>query len=190
MLNLHVANVAGVIFCCILLLIAGSELVSANPSTLKRMKQAHMGIAGEKYVASTTFRRSGAGVPTPTWIVPLDGGRVGFWTSSRAGKYKRLCNDPRINMQPCNGCGRVRKKSRRVEGTAKLVTSGPEFDAIQAKVRDKYRFMVPLFRFVNALCHPGKGPSHTATSASSSPLLTNPKDPRTSKTLSDRKLFS
>jgi PPOX class probable F420-dependent enzyme len=157
-LNLHVANVAGVIFCCILLVIAGSELVFANPSTLKRIKQAHMGIAGERYVASTTFRRSGAKVPTPTWIVPLDGGRVGFWTSSRAGKYKRLCNDPQINMQPCNVRGRVRKESRKVEGTAEMVTSGPEFDAIQAKVRDKYGFMVPLFRFINTFCHLGKGP--------------------------------
>ena len=117
-----------------------------------------MGIAAERYVVSTTFRQSGAEVPTPTWIIPLDGGRVGFWTSSRAGKYKRLCNDPRIHMQACNVRGQVRKKSPKVEGTAELVTSGPEFDAIQTKVREKYRFMLPLFRFLNTLRHLGKGP--------------------------------
>jgi hypothetical protein len=49
-----------------------------------------MAISDEKYVATTTFRKSGTPVPTPTWIIALDGGRVGFWTSSRSGKYKRL----------------------------------------------------------------------------------------------------
>jgi PPOX class probable F420-dependent enzyme len=116
-----------------------------------------MGIAGERYVASTTYRRSGAEVSTRTWIVPLDGGRVGFLTSSRAGKYKRLCNDSKINMQPCNFRGRIRKKSRKLEGTAKLVFSGPEFDAIQTEIRDKYKLMVPLFRFVNTFSHLGRG---------------------------------
>jgi hypothetical protein len=33
-------------------------------------------ISDEKYVSSTTYRKSGAAVATPTWIVPLDGGRV------------------------------------------------------------------------------------------------------------------
>jgi hypothetical protein len=45
-----------------------------------------MAISDEKYVATTTFRKTGAGVATPTWIVPLSEGRVGFWTSSGSGK--------------------------------------------------------------------------------------------------------
>ena len=36
-----------------------------------------MTLSGEKYVSATTYRRSGAAVPTATWIVPLDGGRFG-----------------------------------------------------------------------------------------------------------------
>jgi uncharacterized protein len=55
-----------------------------------------MTISDEKYIASTTYRKSGAGVPTTTWICALDGSRVGFWTSSASGKYKRLRNNSKF----------------------------------------------------------------------------------------------
>jgi uncharacterized protein len=116
-----------------------------------------MTVSDEKYVASTTFRKSGAAVPTPTWIVPLDDGRVGFWTSSASGKYKRLRGNPRITLQPSDSRGRVKAGSAPQEGTAELVTSGPEFEAIQARVRAKYGFMVVMSRFFNTLGHLGKG---------------------------------
>jgi PPOX class probable F420-dependent enzyme len=116
-----------------------------------------MAISDGKYVASTTYRKSGAAVPTPTWIVPLDAGQVGFWTSSASGKYKRLRNNPKITLQPSDGRGRVKAGSTPVNGTVALVTSGPEFDAIQAKVRAKYGAMVTMARFFNTLGHIGKG---------------------------------
>jgi PPOX class probable F420-dependent enzyme len=116
-----------------------------------------MTISDEKYVASTTFRGSGAAVPTPTWIVPLDDGRVGFWTSSASGKYRRLRRNPQITLQPADSRGRVKAGSAPSPGTAELVTSGPEFDAIQARVRAKYGFMVAMSRFFNAVGHLGRG---------------------------------
>ena len=96
-------------------------------------------------------------MPTPTWIVPLDGGRVGFWTSSRSGKYKRLRNNPKITLQPSDARGRVKDGAAPVEGTVELTTSGADFDAIQSKVRAKYGFQVPVSRFFNTLGHLGKG---------------------------------
>ncbi|HTR94422.1 MAG TPA: hypothetical protein VMI73_22020 [Trebonia sp.] len=36
-----------------------------------------MAIGDEKYVSTTTYRKSGAAVQTATWIVALDGGN---WT--------------------------------------------------------------------------------------------------------------
>jgi uncharacterized protein len=115
-----------------------------------------MTISDEKYVASTTYRKSGAAVTTPTWIVALDGGQVGFWTSSASGKYKRLRNDHRITLQPSDARGRV-KAGAPVDGTADLVTSGAEFDAIQRKIRAKYGVMTQISRFFNTLGHIGKG---------------------------------
>jgi PPOX class probable F420-dependent enzyme len=116
-----------------------------------------MAITDEKYVASTTFRKSGVAVPTATWIVELDAGRAGFWTSSASGKYKRLRNDPRITLQSSDMRGRVKQGSSPVAGTVQLVTSGTDFDAIQHKVRAKYGAMVSLTRFFNTLGHIGKG---------------------------------
>src|SRR5208282_3672388 len=96
----------------------------------------------EKYVASTTYRKSGVAVPTATWIVPLDAGKVGFWTSSASGKYKRLRNDPRITLQPADNRGKVRPGTSPVNGSVELITSGPAFDAVRSKVQAKYGFMV------------------------------------------------
>jgi PPOX class probable F420-dependent enzyme len=117
-----------------------------------------MSISDAKYVSSTTYRKSGTPVATATWIVPLDDGRVGFWTSSASGKYKRLRGNPKISLQPSDSRGRVTAGSSAVEGTAELVTAGPEFEAIQQKVRAKYGFMVGMSRFFNTLGHIGKGP--------------------------------
>jgi PPOX class probable F420-dependent enzyme len=116
-----------------------------------------MAISDEKFVASTTFRQSGAGVPTPTWIVALDNGRVAFWTSSASGKCKRLLRNPRITLQPCDARGRVKEGSSPVDGSAELVTSGADFDALQARIRAEYGLMVPVARFFNALGHLGRG---------------------------------
>lgn len=116
-----------------------------------------MTIGEEKYVASTTYRKSGTAVPTPTWIVALDGARVGFLTSSASGKYKRLRNNPRIVLQPSDVRGRVKAGSRPAEGTAELVTSGADFAAIQRRTRAKYGVMVPVSRIFWTLGHLGKG---------------------------------
>ena len=115
-----------------------------------------MGISDEKYISSTTYRKSGTPVATPTWIVPLDGGRVGFWTSSASGKAKRLGNNPKIVIQPSDARGRVKPGSAAVEGTVLLTTSGADFDAIQSKVRAKYGFGVQISRVFNTLGHLGK----------------------------------
>jgi uncharacterized protein len=115
-----------------------------------------MAISDEKYVSTTTYRKSGAPVSTPTWIVDLDGGRVGFWTSSQSGKYKRLRNSPRITLQPSDGRGKVKAGTTALDGTANMATSGPDFDAVQTKVRAKYGFMVPVSHFFNTLGHLGK----------------------------------
>jgi PPOX class probable F420-dependent enzyme len=116
-----------------------------------------MTLGEEKYVSATTYRRSGDAVATVTWIVALDGGRFGFWTSSGSGKYKRLRNNPAITVQPSDARGRVKGGSSPVAGTAQVVTSGADFDAIQRLVRAKYGVQVPITRFLNAVAHIGKG---------------------------------
>jgi PPOX class probable F420-dependent enzyme len=116
-----------------------------------------MTISDEKYVSVTTFRKTGVGVSTPTWIVAVDGGRVGFWTSSASGKYKRLRNNPAVVVQPSDARGRVRADSAPVDGVAELATSGAAFDEVQGRVRAKYGLTVRITHLLNVLGHIGRG---------------------------------
>jgi len=112
----------------------------------------------EKYVSVSTFRKTGVAVATATWIVPLDGGRVGLLTSSASGKAKRLRNNPNVTLQPSDVRGKVKAGTMPMTGTVELVTSGPDFAVITSRMKAKYGLMVPIMRLVDSLRHLGKGP--------------------------------
>ena len=57
-----------------------------------------MSLADEKYIALTTFKRDGTPVTTPVWAAALDGGKIGFWTSSASGKAKRLAHTSKVTV--------------------------------------------------------------------------------------------
>ncbi len=130
---------------------------TSYPSALTG-SNAEQSISQEKYVSVTTFRKTRAAIATAIWIVPLDGGRVGFLTSSASGKAKRLRNNPRVTLQPCDVRDRVKPGTTSVTGTVELVTSGPDFEAITSRVKAKYGLMVPIIRLVDRVRHLGKGP--------------------------------
>jgi len=103
-----------------------------------------MTISDEKYLAFTTYRKTGDAVSTPVWVVPVSDGRIGFWTAMGTGKTKRLRNDPRVAVQPCDVRGNVKDGSDAVSGTAEMVQSGQLFDEVHSRVRAKYGFMTKL----------------------------------------------
>ncbi len=97
-----------------------------------------MAITDSEYALTTTFRTSGEPVTGITWIVPLSGGRIGFYSQSTYGKIVRLRDDPRIIVAPADANGQVPPGAEQVEGTAALVSSGPDFDEIHGAVVGKY----------------------------------------------------
>ena len=110
-----------------------------------------MGLADERYLAFTTYRKSGAAVTTPVWTVGLEDGRLGFWTAMGSGKTKRLKNNAAVTVQPCSATGTVKAGTTAVSGTAEMVQSGPLFDEVQRKVRKKYGFQTHLTRTIGTL---------------------------------------
>jgi PPOX class probable F420-dependent enzyme len=58
-------------------------------------------LSSEKYILLTTFRKDGRAVSTPLWVVP-DGTGLAFWTPTDTGKFKRIRNNGRVTMQPCD----------------------------------------------------------------------------------------
>lgn len=102
-----------------------------------------MALSDEKYLAFTTYKRDGTAVTTPVWAVPIDGGKVGFWTSSGSGKAKRLNNSPKAAAQPSDARGKPRAGTTQVSGTAVLV-HGDELEGIRQKVVAKYGLMTKV----------------------------------------------
>jgi PPOX class probable F420-dependent enzyme len=109
-----------------------------------------VGIADEKYMLLTTFRRDGTPVASPVWVVALDGDTFGFATSSTSGKAKRLAHTSRVTVQASDMRGRVTPGSPIIEATARI-TSGPEYLTIKSKVKRKYGLMVTLSKTLGAI---------------------------------------
>ena len=109
-----------------------------------------MALGDEKYILFTTFKRDGSPVSTPTWIVALDDGTYGFWTSSGSGKAKRLAHTAAVTVQPSDGRGKVKAGTAAVDATAELVT-GDRLDDITTKVKAKYGFMTHLTKLFGSI---------------------------------------
>lgn len=97
-----------------------------------------MTIADARYISFTTFRRSGEAVATPVWVAPFPDGRMGFTTKVPSGKVKRLAHTPRVVLRPSDARGRVAEGTPAYDGTAVVVSDGPDYEAGVAALRRKY----------------------------------------------------
>jgi PPOX class probable F420-dependent enzyme len=82
-----------------------------------------------EYVSLTTFRRTGAPVPTPVWAAP-DGEFLVVWTRADSGKVKRLRHTARVTVAPCDFRGRVLGDA--VDGVAELIPAAERSTAVEA----------------------------------------------------------
>ena len=102
-----------------------------------------MAITDENYVLLTTFRKAGEGVATPVWIVALPAGAAGFTTEATSGKVKRIRNNPKVTLQPCDMRGKVRAGSDIVEATAEVLL-GDEAIPVRDAIRRKHSLFTKL----------------------------------------------
>ena len=86
--------------------------------------------AGQKYLNLETFKKNGDGVKTPVWFAAdpsasLDSGaaKIYAYTIGVSGKVKRVRNNPRVKIAPCNMSGKV--LGEWVEARAEII-SGEE----------------------------------------------------------------
>ena len=85
---------------------------------------------GQKYLSLETFKKNGDGVKTPVWFAAdpsasLDSGaaKIYAYTIGVSGKVKRVRNNPRVKIAPCNMSGKV--LGEWVEARAEII-SGEE----------------------------------------------------------------
>jgi uncharacterized protein len=85
--------------------------------------------AGEKYINLETYRKNGQGVRTPVWFAESDDGIIYVRTSDDTGKYKRILNNPSVQIAPCNMRGSV--KGKWVKGEARIASEDEKLKAFK-----------------------------------------------------------
>jgi uncharacterized protein len=63
--------------------------------------------ANQKYLNLESYRRNGQGVRTPLWFVE-DDGALYFYTVAHSYKVKRIRNNPRVRVAPCDMRGNLK----------------------------------------------------------------------------------
>ena len=63
--------------------------------------------AGQKYLNLETFKKDGTGVRTPLWFAE-GGGTLYAYTIHDSWKVKRVRNNPRVRVAPCDMRGNLR----------------------------------------------------------------------------------
>ncbi len=92
----------------------------------------------EKYLSLESFKKDGTGVKTPIWFVEHEGTFFGY-SLADAYKVKRIRNNPRIRVAPCDARGKVH--GAWIEGRARIIDpqrDGTEYDAGQRRLVQKY----------------------------------------------------
>jgi uncharacterized protein len=94
--------------------------------------------AKAKYLSLETFRKTGVGVRTPIWFAE-DPGRQPttfyLYTLPDSGKAKRIRNNPKVRIAPCNIRGDLR--GAWVDARARIC-SGDEVAKGQSLITQKY----------------------------------------------------
>jgi uncharacterized protein len=103
-------------------------------------------LAGEKYINLETYRKDGRGVRTPVWFVESssgDGSILYVRTSDDTGKYKRIRNNPSVQIAPCDMRGSV--KGKWVKGEARIASEEEKLKAFKM-LEKKYGIIYKMTR--------------------------------------------
>ncbi|QHC59985.1 PPOX class F420-dependent oxidoreductase [Rathayibacter sp. VKM Ac-2760] len=111
-------------------------------------------LADASFVSLTTFRKTGVGVSTPVWIA-RDGADLIVTTPRKSGKVKRLRNDPRVTLVPCDRRGRVADGASVVEGAAHIVSDTGTVERLGRVFQGKYRLEYRVFLLIERIVSRG-----------------------------------
>jgi PPOX class probable F420-dependent enzyme len=103
-------------------------------------------LAGEKYISLETYRKNGRGVRTPVWFVESSiGDSSTFYvrTSDDTGKYKRIRNNPSVQIALCDIRGSI--KGEWVKGEARIASEEEKLKAFKM-LEKKYGMMYKMTR--------------------------------------------
>ncbi len=105
-----------------------------------------MQLADEKYINLETYRKNGRAVRTPVWFVESND-IIYVRTSDDTGKYKRIHNNPSVQIAPCNMHGGV--KGNWVKGEARIASEEEKLKAFKM-LEKKYGIIYKMTRIFRA----------------------------------------
>ncbi|MFF2387404.1 PPOX class F420-dependent oxidoreductase [Agromyces sp. NPDC058104] len=112
------------------------------PHTAAPARDGFLALAESKYVRLTTFRRTGAAVHTPVWVV-RDGERLLVTTVADSGKVKRLAHTARVQLVASDVRGALDDGAVAFEAIARVDDGDAVREvldmALTAKYGDRYR---------------------------------------------------
>ncbi len=98
---------------------------------------------GAAYIALSTYRKSGAAVPTPVWFAE-DAGNVYVMTGSHTGKLKRLHNNLHVTVARCSVFGKVDGPT--IEGRATILTEAAAIAQAESALGRKYGLLRVIYK--------------------------------------------
>ena len=102
---------------------------------------------GHKFIALSTFRKSGQPVVTPVWFTQRDG-KLYVWTGASSGKVKRLRNNPRVSLAPSDFSGKPLGDD--LPGSVSFPPEG-EWKVLTGLFRSKYGLQFSFFSGMSRL---------------------------------------
>jgi uncharacterized protein len=99
-----------------------------------------------KYISLETFKKNGTGVKTPVWYV-FNGGKFYVYTEADSWKVKRIRNNPRVRVAPCDIRGNV--KGDFFDARASIVAGDEEKSA--NRLLDQKYFLKKIFNLLTKI---------------------------------------
>lgn len=97
----------------------------------------------QQFLLLTTFRKNGVAMPTPIWFAHEDG-KIVFMTVANTGKVKRIRNNGRVTLTPCDRAGKIIGDGTQIEGVAHELPTSEHAQAL-ALLAQKYGLLHKLF---------------------------------------------
>jgi PPOX class probable F420-dependent enzyme len=102
---------------------------------------------GQKYLNLQTLRKNGTSVDTPVWFAQ-DGEVFYVYSLANAGKVKRIRNNPRVKVIPCDMRGNT--EGEWVDANARIVDE-PEAERAHKLLNKKYGLIKRIGGFYSKL---------------------------------------
>jgi len=101
----------------------------------------------QNYLSLETFRKNGQGVPTPVWFAESNG-VLYITTVDNSGKVKRIRNNVRVRIAPCDMRGSI--LGEWFEAQARLVSDAQEEKVAKKALDRKYGLQKRLLEMAAA----------------------------------------